>query len=95
MENLPPSSGHASLKHDIQQMVAIALAEDLGPAGNTFGDITAKLIPVEKQARASIITREDCIIVGQAWVNEVFTQLDSYNNNNNHNHTHSSLIPAS
>lgn len=88
MENLPPSSGHASLKYDIQQMVAIALAEDLGPAGNTFGDITAELIPVEKQARASIITREDCIIAGQAWVNEVFTQLDSYNNDNNHNSKH-------
>ncbi len=40
------------------------------------GDITAQLIPAEQQARARVITREDAIISGVAWVNEVFRQVD-------------------
>lgn len=51
--------------------VISALAEDLGT-----GDITASLIPADQQANARVITREDCIFCGQAWVDEVFHQLD-------------------
>ena len=57
-------------KH-IERMVQIALAEDIGD-----GDITAALIPKEQQATAEVITRENMILCGQAWVNEVFLQVD-------------------
>ena len=56
---------------DLKNSVRNALAEDIGD-----GDITAQLIPAERQAYATIITRENAVICGQAWVNEVFAQLD-------------------
>lgn len=52
--------------------VRTALAEDIGS-----GDITAALIPAETQARARVITREQGILCGQAWVNTVFAELDA------------------
>lgn len=57
---------------DLVETVTHALREDIGD-----GDITAQLIPENEQATARIITREDAILCGQAWVNEVFKQLDS------------------
>ena len=69
------------LQHDIKKTVTWALCEDLGvdhaEALKNSQDITAELIPAENIAVANIITREDCIICGVAWVNEVFTQLDA------------------
>ena len=65
------------LKLEIQRSVAAALAEDLGHLDQHSGDITASLIPVEQQAVATIICREDCILAGAAWLNEVFAQLSS------------------
>lgn len=56
---------------DIQSAVTTALQEDIGD-----GDITAQLVPAASYAQASVISRESAIICGQAWVNEVFTQLD-------------------
>jgi len=58
-------------QQDIVNTVAHALAEDVGS-----GDITAQLIPAEQIAKATVITREDCVFCGQAWVEEVFRQLD-------------------
>lgn len=52
-------------------MVAIALSEDIGP-----GDITAELLSKDQVATAEVITRENMIVCGQAWVNEVFLQVD-------------------
>lgn len=60
-----------SLEEDIQRSVTMALEEDIGT-----GDITAQLIPVDKQAKAYVITREDCIVCGRPWVDETFRQLD-------------------
>ena len=60
------------LAKDITQSVAFALAEDIGS-----GDITAQLIPADQIAEARVITREDCIFCGKAWVEEVFSQLDA------------------
>ena len=76
------------LQHDIKKTVTWALCEDLGvdnaEALKNSQDITAELIPAENIAVANIITREDCIICGVAWVNEVFTQLDAiYNTQTN------------
>lgn len=56
---------------DIERSVRMALAEDIGS-----GDITAELIPADKIANATIITRELATICGRPWVNEVFRQLD-------------------
>lgn len=70
------------LQQDIIRGVTEALNEDLGgsdwqTAGpGESGDITAQLIPASNQAEAVIITREDCIFCGTAWVEETFRQLD-------------------
>nr|WP_241967619.1 carboxylating nicotinate-nucleotide diphosphorylase [Pseudidiomarina insulisalsae] len=57
-------------------MVSRALQEDLnGMSGDL--DITAQLIPATQQAYGRIITREDAVICGVEWVNEVFEQLGS------------------
>ncbi len=64
-KNLP------ALREDITKTIATALAEDIGA-----GDITAQLIAPEAQAEARIITREECVFCGKAWVEEVFKQLD-------------------
>jgi len=61
-----------SLPHDLVETVRCALAEDIGS-----GDITAQLVAKDKQAQARIISREPAIMCGQAWVNEVFKQIDA------------------
>ncbi|TVZ39984.1 nicotinate-nucleotide pyrophosphorylase [carboxylating] [Alteromonadaceae bacterium 2753L.S.0a.02] len=58
------------IQPDIERAVRIALEEDVGD-----GDITAMLIDANKTDTAEIITREDCVICGIAWVNETFHQL--------------------
>lgn len=59
------------LTSDIHRSVRDALREDIGS-----GDITAELLPAEKYSTATVITREDCVVCGVAWANEVFAQLD-------------------
>ncbi|MFV0456429.1 MAG: carboxylating nicotinate-nucleotide diphosphorylase [Pseudomonas sp.] len=61
----------ADLGAEIESNVRRALAEDIGT-----GDITAQLIPVERLAHASVITREPAVISGSAWVDGVFRQLN-------------------
>jgi nicotinate-nucleotide pyrophosphorylase (carboxylating) len=56
---------------DILANVRMALAEDVGS-----GDITAALIPAAAHATARVITREDGILCGRAWVDRVFAELD-------------------
>ena len=74
----------ASLLNDITKTVTWALCEDLGVNDYSelanSNDITAELIPAENQAVANIISRDECVICGVAWVNEVFKQLDSIYN---------------
>ncbi|WP_461518756.1 carboxylating nicotinate-nucleotide diphosphorylase [Porticoccus sp.] len=60
------------LAQDIETVVRHALEEDIRE-----GDITAQLIPAENLATGTVITREQAIICGTAWVDEVFRQLDS------------------
>jgi len=59
------------LQQDLEASVTFALAEDIGS-----GDITAQLIPEDQHAKATVITRENAVICGVEWVNEVFRQLD-------------------
>lgn len=53
------------------ESVAQSLREDIGE-----GDITARLIPADKQASGRVITREPAVVAGRAWVDEVFRQVD-------------------
>ena len=55
---------------DLEDTVARALAEDIGPR-----DVTALLVP-DEPARASIVTRESAILAGRPYVEAVFRQLD-------------------
>ncbi|MRI33510.1 nicotinate-nucleotide diphosphorylase (carboxylating) [Endozoicomonas sp. OPT23] len=71
MQNSPAQLPEA-LIIEIATNVRHALTEDIGS-----GDITASLIPESQQARARIICREQAVIAGQAWFNEVFHQIDS------------------
>lgn len=57
---------------DIKEIVSLALAEDIG-----CGDITANLIPSAHQGHAVVLAREPAVVCGQAYVNEVFQQIDS------------------
>jgi len=66
---------HPLLADELRRAVAAALAEDLGQQNAELGDITASLIPANQQAVATIITREDCVLCGSGFVNEVFLQL--------------------
>ena len=60
-----------ALRPTIEQNVRAALAEDIGS-----GDVTAQLIDPATRARGRVITREAAVISGQAWVDEVFRQVD-------------------
>lgn len=52
--------------------IAAFLAEDIGG-----GDLTANIIPASTQATATVITRENTVLCGQAWFDAVFRQLSS------------------
>lgn len=66
-----PNLALADLGAEIQANVRRALREDVGS-----GDITAQLIPAERLAHATIITRDAAVIAGSAWVDNVFAQID-------------------
>ena len=60
----------------IREQVSSALIEDLGGELNASNDITANLIDDNVQAKATVITRESCVICGVAWVNQAFALID-------------------
>jgi nicotinate-nucleotide pyrophosphorylase (carboxylating) len=68
--NLPYNLPHDTAG-DVPQLVARALQEDIG-----HGDITAMLIPADKDACAVVMSRDSAVICGRPWVDEVFRQLD-------------------
>lgn len=55
----------------IGPVVAAALAEDVGA-----GDLTAQLVDGNAVVGAQVIAREPLVVCGEAWVDEVFRQLD-------------------
>jgi nicotinate-nucleotide pyrophosphorylase (carboxylating) len=59
------------LPADLARQVEAALREDVGT-----GDVTAALVPAAQRVRGSVITREDAVLCGRAWVQETFRQLD-------------------
>ncbi|MBE0437104.1 MAG: carboxylating nicotinate-nucleotide diphosphorylase [Methylomicrobium sp.] len=55
----------------IIEQIQLILEEDIGT-----GDITAQIIPENKNARAEVITREDMVLCGHACFDAVFRFLD-------------------
>ncbi len=64
MSPLPPAEAIAA-------QVRSALAEDIGP-----GDLTAQLIPPGTLSRVQVISREEAVLCGCSWFDQVFRQLD-------------------
>ncbi|GEA05444.1 nicotinate-nucleotide diphosphorylase [Alteromonas sp. KUL42] len=60
----------------IREQVSTALIEDLGGELNAANDITANLIDSNVSAKATILTREPCVICGVAWVDQAFALID-------------------
>ena len=55
---------------DLADQVARALGEDIGS-----GDVTAALVPADRVARASVISREAAVLCGRPWFDATFVQL--------------------
>ncbi|PWQ99810.1 carboxylating nicotinate-nucleotide diphosphorylase [Leucothrix pacifica] len=60
-----------TLPDNISSMVQLALREDIGD-----GDLTADLIAEDSQSEATVICREEAVLSGRAWFDEVFKQVD-------------------
>lgn len=60
-----------TLPADLSVTVTNALREDIGS-----GDITAQLITETAMATAQILSREQAVLCGTPWVNEVLRQVD-------------------
>lgn len=59
------------LPADLASTVRRALSEDVGS-----GDLTAGLLPPDRSDGAIIICRENAVLCGTAWFDEVYRQLD-------------------
>ena len=59
------------LAEEISRNVDAALAEDVGP-----GDLTASLVPGDRRVRATVISREDGVLCGTSWFDEVVRRCD-------------------
>jgi nicotinate-nucleotide pyrophosphorylase (carboxylating) len=57
---------------DLPEQVAAALREDVGA-----GDVTAQLVPEDQRVRGRVVTREDAILCGRPWADEIFRRLDT------------------
>ena len=72
MHDFPANLPYLDLLNDhVKRNVSFALEEDI-----QSGDITAQLIDEAANCKARVITRENAVICGVAWVNETFMQFD-------------------
>jgi nicotinate-nucleotide pyrophosphorylase (carboxylating) len=55
----------------VREAAARAVGEDVGPA-----DLTSRLIPAERQAKAVLLTREVCVLAGLDLAEAVFREVD-------------------
>jgi nicotinate-nucleotide pyrophosphorylase (carboxylating) len=60
-----------TLPGDLAEQVARALHEDIGS-----GDVTARLIAANAEARAQVLCKETAVLCGTAWFDETFRQLE-------------------
>jgi nicotinate-nucleotide pyrophosphorylase (carboxylating) len=58
--------------HVVREVVARALAEDIGP----LGDLTAALVPEATGATVAVVARAAGVLAGTACATEVFAQVD-------------------
>jgi nicotinate-nucleotide pyrophosphorylase (carboxylating) len=65
-----PDPFHA-LEETVTRDVTAALAEDVGN-----GDLTARLIPEDRMARARLLTRQSGVLCGVEWFQRTFEELD-------------------
>ena len=70
-DKVDPAMTDKHLPADIASTVRRALNEDLGT-----GDLTARLLPEDATGEAVVVCREQAILCGVPWFNEVFRQLD-------------------
>ena len=63
--------GRLPARTQIRQQILVALAEDVGS-----GDLTAALLSPAQLSRVEVITRQEAVICGCTWFEEVFLQLD-------------------
>jgi len=57
----------------VREVVARALAEDLG----TLGDLSGSLIPVDVHVRGALVARENGVLAGRLCATETFAQVDA------------------
>lgn len=69
-EPAPPTDVQPPPPDAVSADVRRALDEDVGS-----GDLTAALVPADRQAVATIVCRESAVICGEPWVTEVLRQL--------------------
>lgn len=61
---------HIDFLRQVQSDVQRSIQEDVGP-----GDLTAMLVPADSEVLATITCREDAVICGRPWVDEVLKQI--------------------
>lgn len=71
VNDLPTEDFSTRLPADIADVVAGALAEDIGP-----GDRHAALVAGGTRASAQVVAKEAGVLAGRAWFEAVFAQLD-------------------
>lgn len=59
------------LPEDLGEVVARALAEDLGS-----GDVTSRLLPEDQRIEATVVCKESAVLCGRPWFDAVFAQID-------------------
>ena len=57
---------------DLPDQVAASLREDIGN-----GDVTARLVPEDQRVSGRVVTRENAVLCGRPWADEVFRRLDA------------------
>lgn len=77
------------LQTEIEANVRFSLNEDIGS-----GDITAQLIPAAAVVSATIISKDNGILCGSAWVEEVFKQIDKKLNLNWQSKEGTRIVPG-
>jgi nicotinate-nucleotide pyrophosphorylase (carboxylating) len=62
---------HTELPADLGSIVRRALSEDIGA-----GDLSAELLDAGRDSGAEVICRDDAVLCGTPWFDEVFHQID-------------------
>lgn len=66
-----PLHARVELPADLSSAVRRALSEDIGT-----GDLSAELLPANQTCSAKVLCREETVLCGTAWFDEVFRQID-------------------